>query len=199
MYSKEISKMDTSFHQFWRRNSEGWAMRTPGLCEGLPWTKIQLEDMESYAFNLEHLLRIDMDATDDAKRLLQEREEKIEQLEDTIQKLKDKKKSLEAANDKLSGKAEDQETQIAGLQGQCAYLNQHLMKYNPWPTKEETPLAIKDKELTPEKTEEDPEEREMCQPNGEDDPIEKSHEAPSSLEVKLRKTGNRKAYLARFN
>jgi DNA repair exonuclease SbcCD ATPase subunit len=82
---------------------------------GLPWTEIQLEDMESYAFNLEHLLRIEMDTTDDAKQLLQEREEKIEQLEDIIQKLKDKKKTLEAANDKLTYKTEDQETQIAGL------------------------------------------------------------------------------------
>jgi chromosome segregation ATPase len=110
MYSKDISKMDTSFRQFGRRNSEGWAMRTPGLREGLPWTEIQLEDMESYAFSLEHLLCIEMDAMDDAKNQLQEREEKIEQLEDTIQKLKDKKKSLEVANDKLTSKVEDQET-----------------------------------------------------------------------------------------
>jgi TolA-binding protein len=123
MYSKEISKLDTSFHQFGRRNSEGWPMRTPEIHGGLPWTEIQLEDMESYAFNLEHLLRIEMDAMDDARQILQEREEKIEQLEDTIQKLKDKKKTLEVANDKLTYKTEDQETQIAGLQGQCAYLN----------------------------------------------------------------------------
>jgi hypothetical protein len=67
MYAKEISKMDNSFRQFGRRNSEGWALRTPGLREGLPRTEIQLEDMESYAFNLEHMLRIEMDATDDAK------------------------------------------------------------------------------------------------------------------------------------
>jgi hypothetical protein len=74
MYSKEISKLDTSFHQFGRRNYEGWPMRTPGIRGDLPWTKIQLEDMESHAFNLEHLLCIEMDATDDAKQLLQERE-----------------------------------------------------------------------------------------------------------------------------
>jgi hypothetical protein len=84
MSSKEISKLDNSFHQFGRRNSEGWPMRTLGIRGGLPWTKIQLEDMESYAFNLEHLLHTEMDAMDDAKKLLQEREEKIEQLEDTI-------------------------------------------------------------------------------------------------------------------
>jgi hypothetical protein len=55
-------------------------------------------------------------------------------LEDIIQKLKDKKKALEATNDKLVFKTEAQEAHIAGLQGQCAYLNQHLMKYDPWPT-----------------------------------------------------------------
>jgi hypothetical protein len=49
-------------------------------------------------------------STNDAKYLLQEREEKIAQLED-------KKKTLEAANDKLTYKTEDQETQIAGLRG----------------------------------------------------------------------------------
>jgi hypothetical protein len=73
------------------------------------------------------------------------------------------------------------------------------MKYNPWPTKEEAPLAIKDKESTPEKTKEDLEERQTCQPNEEEeDPIEKSHEAPSSPGVKCRKTRNRKAYFVRF-
>jgi predicted AAA+ superfamily ATPase len=66
-----------------------------------------------------------MDASDNAKDLLQERQEKIEQLEDIIQKLKDKKNALEVANDKLAFKAEAQEVQIAGLQGQCAYLNQY--------------------------------------------------------------------------
>jgi hypothetical protein len=67
MYIHEISEMDNSIHQFGRRNSDGWALRTLGLCEGLPWTDIQLEDMESYAFNMEHMLRSEMDATDDAK------------------------------------------------------------------------------------------------------------------------------------
>jgi hypothetical protein len=73
-----------------------------------------------------------------------------------------------------------------------------LIKYNPWPTKEEAPLAIKDKESTSEKAEEDTKEQETCQPTKEEDPIEKGHEAPSSPEVKRRKTGNRKAYFARF-
>jgi hypothetical protein len=72
------------------------------------------------------------------------------------------------------------------------------MKYNPWPTKEEAPLAIKDKESSPEKAEEDPKERETCQPTEEEDPIEKGHGSPPSPEVKRRKTGNSKAYLARF-
>jgi hypothetical protein len=40
MCAKEISKMDNSFHQFGRRNSDGWALRTLGLREGLPWTEI---------------------------------------------------------------------------------------------------------------------------------------------------------------
>jgi predicted RNase H-like nuclease (RuvC/YqgF family) len=50
-----------------------------------------------------------MDATDDAKYQLLQKDEKIEQLENTIEKLKEKNKTLEAANDKLSGKVEDQE------------------------------------------------------------------------------------------
>jgi hypothetical protein len=143
MYAKEISKMDNSFHQFGRRNSDGWALRTPGLREGLPWTEIQLEDMESYAFNMEHMLRSEMDATDDAKYQLQEKYEKVEQLEDTIHKLKEKNKSLELTNDKLTGKVEDQEAWIVGFRGQCVYLHQHLMKYKPWPTKEEAPPPVK--------------------------------------------------------
>jgi hypothetical protein len=79
MYVQEISELNNSIHQFGRRNSDGWALRTPGLCEGLPWTEIQLEDMESYAFNMEHMLRSEMDATDDAMYQLQEKDEKIEQ------------------------------------------------------------------------------------------------------------------------
>jgi hypothetical protein len=34
--------------------------------------------MESYAFNMEHMLRSEMDATDDAMYQLQEKDEKIE-------------------------------------------------------------------------------------------------------------------------
>jgi hypothetical protein len=107
MYVQEISELNNSIHQFGRRNSDGWALRTLGLREGLPWTEIQLEDMESYAFNMEHMLHSEMDATDDAKYQLQEKDEKNEQMENTIQKLKEKNKSLEAANDKLRGKVED--------------------------------------------------------------------------------------------
>jgi hypothetical protein len=40
MYAKEISKMDDSFQQIGRHNYDGWALRTPGLREGLPWTEI---------------------------------------------------------------------------------------------------------------------------------------------------------------
>jgi hypothetical protein len=67
MYVQEISEMDNSIYQFGRRNPDGWALRTPGHREDLPWTEMQLEDMESYAFNLEHMLRSEMDAMDDAK------------------------------------------------------------------------------------------------------------------------------------
>jgi hypothetical protein len=109
MYVQEISELDNSIYQFGRRNSDGWALRTLGRRESLPWTEIQLEDMETYAFDLEHMLRSEMDATDDAKYQLQEKDEKIERLEITIQKVKEKNKSLEVANDKLTGKVEDQE------------------------------------------------------------------------------------------
>jgi hypothetical protein len=54
MYIQVISELDNSIHQFGRRNSDGWALRTLGRREGLPWTEIQLEDMETYAFNMEH-------------------------------------------------------------------------------------------------------------------------------------------------
>jgi hypothetical protein len=107
MYVQEISEMDNSIYQFGRRNHEGWALRTPGRREDLPWTEVQLEDMGSYAFNLEDMLRSEMDATDDAKYQLLKKDEKIEQLENTIEKLKEKNKSLETANDKLTGKVED--------------------------------------------------------------------------------------------
>jgi predicted nucleic acid-binding Zn-ribbon protein len=123
MYAKEIFKMDNSFQQFGRRNHEGWALSTPGRREGLTWTKIQLEDMETYALNMELMLRDEMDATDDGKYQLREKDENIDQLENTIQKLKEKNASLEATNDKLASKTEDQTTRITGLQGQCAYLS----------------------------------------------------------------------------
>jgi DNA repair exonuclease SbcCD ATPase subunit len=55
--------------------------------------------METYAFNMEIMLRNEMDATDDAKYQLRKKDEKIEQLENTIQKLKEKNASLEATND----------------------------------------------------------------------------------------------------
>jgi predicted nucleic acid-binding Zn-ribbon protein len=76
------------------------------------------------------------------------RDERIDQLENTIQKLKEKNKSLEVANDKLSGKVEDQEAHIVGFRGQCIYLHQNLMKYKPRPTKEEAPPVVKGKEST---------------------------------------------------
>jgi predicted RNase H-like nuclease (RuvC/YqgF family) len=73
--------------------------------------------METYAFNKEIMLRNAMDATDDAKYQLREKDEKIDQLENTIQKLKEKNMSLEAMNDKLASKIENLTTWNIGLQG----------------------------------------------------------------------------------
>jgi hypothetical protein len=142
MYPKEIFDMDNTFQQFGRRNHEGSELSTPGRREGLPWTEIQLEDMETNAFNMETMLRDEMDATDDAKYQLREREEKIDQLENTIQKLKEKNALLEAINDKLTAKTKDQTAQNIGQQGQCAYLSKYLMKYEPWPSKKKASPTI---------------------------------------------------------
>jgi hypothetical protein len=106
------------FHLFGRRNSEGWPMRTPGNRAIVPWTEIQFEDMEGRFCSLEHTLHAEMDAIDDAKDLLKERQERIELSEDMILKMKDKHETLEATNDKLVFKIEAQEAQIVGLQGQ---------------------------------------------------------------------------------
>jgi hypothetical protein len=198
MYVQEISELDNSINQFGRRNHEGWALRTPGRCEDLPWTEVQLEDMGSYAFNLEDMLRSEMDATDDAKYQLLQKDEKIEQLENTIEKLKEKNKTLEAANDKLSGKVEDQEAQIVGFRGQCIYLHKDLMKYKPWPPKKGTTPTEERKESTSEQVGAEPEKLEPCQPTVEGDFVEKTPAAPPSPMVKRRKTGNTRAYLAQF-
>jgi hypothetical protein len=72
------------------------------------------------------------------------------------------------------------------------------MKYKPRPTKKEAPPAVESKESTPEEAGADHKEQEACQPTIEEGPIEKGHEEPLSPEVKRRKTGNTKAYLARF-
>jgi hypothetical protein len=72
------------------------------------------------------------------------------------------------------------------------------MKFKPWPTKEESPITIKGKESTSEKAGADPKERELRQPTVDEGPTKKGHEAPPSPEVKCRKTGNSKEYLARF-
>jgi hypothetical protein len=74
--------------------------------------------MEGRICSLEHTLHAEMDAIDDAKDLLKERQERIELSEDMILKMKDKHETLEATNDKLVFKIEAQEAQIAGLQGQ---------------------------------------------------------------------------------
>jgi chromosome segregation ATPase len=154
--------------------------------------------MGSYAFNLEDMLRSEMDATDDAKYQLLQKDEKIEQLENTIEKLKEKNKSLEAANDKLSGKVEDQEAQIVGFRGQCIYLHKDLMKYKPWLPKKGTTPTEERKESTSEQVGAEPEKPKPCQPPVEGDSMEKVHVVPPSPVVKRRKTGNTRAYLAQF-
>jgi hypothetical protein len=196
MYVQEISEMDNFIYQFGRRNHEGWALRMPGRRADLPWTEVQLEDMGSYAFNLEDMLRSEMDATDDAMYQLLQKDEKIEQLENTIEKLKEKNKSLETANDKLTGKVEDQEAQIIGFRGQCIYLHQDLMKYKPWPPKKGTTPTVENKESTSEQVGAEPKKLEPCQPTVEEDSVGKVHAAPPSPVVKRRKIGNTKAYLA---
>jgi hypothetical protein len=103
---------------------------------------------------------------------------------------------LRQPNDKLVFKTEAQEAQIAGLQGQCAYLNQHLKKFDPWPTKKETPLANRDKETTPEMPKEDPKKQEVPKHNEEETPMETSSEELVDTRVKRRRIGNPKAYFA---
>jgi hypothetical protein len=72
------------------------------------------------------------------------------------------------------------------------------MKYKPRPTKKEAPTVVKGKESTLVKAGTDHKEQEVSQPTVGEGPMEKNHEAPPSPEVKRRKTGNTKAYLAMF-
>jgi hypothetical protein len=76
-YSKEIFDLGILFHLFGRRNSKGWPMRTPGNRGTVPWTEIKLEDMEAHVYIIEHLLLAEMDAIDNAKDLLQERQKRL--------------------------------------------------------------------------------------------------------------------------
>jgi hypothetical protein len=110
--------------------------------------------------------------------------------------LKDQKKALEATNDKLAFKTEDQAAQIAGLQGQCAYLYQYLMKFDSWPTKKKTLLTIN--ESTPEALKEDPKEQVVSKSNKEETSMEKSNEEHIGTRDKCPRTGNTKAYLVQF-
>jgi hypothetical protein len=152
--------------------------------------------METYAFNMEIMLHDEMDATDDAKNQLQEKEEKIDQLESTIQKLKEKNALLDAINDKLTAKTEDQTARNIGLQGQCAYLSKYLIKYEPWPTKKKALPAAE--EITPEAPKEDPKELVVFEANEGEAPMEKDSEEPIGTRVKCHWTGNTRAYLAQF-
>jgi TolA-binding protein len=152
--------------------------------------------METYAFNMEIMLHNEMDATDDAKYQLRENDEKIDQLENTIQKLKEKNASLEATNDKLASKTEDQTARIIGVQGQCRYLSKYLMKFDPWHANKKALLAAE--ESTPEAPKDDPKELVVTETNEEETPMEKNNEEPIGTRVKRRRTGSTKAYLAQF-
>jgi hypothetical protein len=105
-----------------------------------------------------------------------------------ILKTKDKHETLEATNDKLAFKIEAQEAQIAGLQGQCAYLHQRLKKVDPKPTKKETPQANQDKEAIPETPQKDPKEQETPNTTEEDTSMETGGEKPADNKVKHRRT-----------
>jgi myosin heavy subunit len=152
--------------------------------------------METYAFNMEIMLRHEMDATDNAKYQLHEKDVKIEQLEDTIQKLKKKNVLLDAINDKLTAKIEDQTARNIGLQGHCVYLSKYLMKYEPWPTKKKTLRAAE--EETSEAPKNDHQELVVFEANEEETPAEKDSEEPIGTRVKRLWTGNTRAYLAQF-
>jgi TolA-binding protein len=130
--------------------------------------------METYAFNMEIMLRDEMDVADGARHQLREKDEKIEQMENTIKKMKEKNASLEATNDKLAFKTEDQAVRIAGLQGQCAYLSKYLMKYDPWPTKKKALPAAE--ETTLEAPKDDPKELVVFEDNEDETPVEKNSE-----------------------
>jgi hypothetical protein len=72
------------------------------------------------------------------------------------------------------------------------------MKFDPWPTKKEMPLVIKDMKSTPEAPKEDPKKQEVSKSNEEESSMEKSSEEHIGTRVKRRRTGNSKTYLARF-
>jgi hypothetical protein len=96
-------------------------------------------------------------------------------------------------------KIEAQETQIAGLQGQCVYLHKHLKKLDQGPTKKETSQVNKDKEATPGAPQEDPKKQQTPKTTEEETSMETGGEKPADNKVKRRRTGNTKAYLAQFN
>jgi TolA-binding protein len=144
------------------------------------------------------MLHDEMDATDNAKYQLREKEEKIDQLENTIQKLKEQNTLLEAINDKLRAETEDQTARNIGLQGQCAYLSKYLMKYEPWPSKNKKKAKLVAEETTPEAPQNNHQELVVFEANEGETPMEKDSEEPIGTRVKHRRTGNTRAYLAQF-
>jgi hypothetical protein len=72
------------------------------------------------------------------------------------------------------------------------------MKYKPWPPKKGSTPTEEKKESTSEKGGAEPERQEPYQPMIEGNSVEKTPAMPPSPEVKRRKTGNTRAYLAQF-
>jgi hypothetical protein len=70
------------------------------------------------------------------------------------------------------------------------------MKFDPWPTKKETSLAIKDKKSTPEAPKEEPKEQVVSKSSEEETSMEKSSKEHIGTRVKRHQTGNSKTYLA---
>jgi hypothetical protein len=110
--------------------------------------------------------------------------------------LKEKNALLEAINDKLKAKTEDQTSRNIGLQGQCAYLSKYLMKYEPCPSKNKKKATPAAEETTPEVPQNDQQELVVYKANEGETPMEMDSEEPIGSRVKHRWTGNTRAYLA---
>ena len=182
IYSESMPE-GSSCYIFGRRNQDGMPVRTAGDRLGLRWSEIQFEDLEGHVYNLEEMLRTEMEELDWAKGLLQQNKERIIQAERAVEwlgdqrdKLRNDNYKLKNVNEKLEDKALSQEAQILGLQGQCAHLVQKVLKLEQQLEKEtstiqqmpatpQTPAIQEDQEMG--EVEEEPQEVLCIMPNGE--------------------------------